>query len=117
MHHLKQRLPHRANGVLFVGYQAPGTKGRLLQNGIDRISIHHEEIEVNAEIFSVEGFSAHADAREIVEWLSHLRASPRQIFLNHGDPEALKALRYRIEQELGWDSVKIPAPGEEFILE
>lgn len=117
LHHLKARLPHRANAVLFVGYQAPGTKGRLLQNGIDRLSIHHEVVDVNAEVISLEGFSAHADAREIIEWMSALVRPPRGVYLNHGDGDALKALRYRIRQELGWEAVEIPGPGDEFELD
>jgi metallo-beta-lactamase family protein len=117
LHHLKTRLPHRANGVLFIGYQAPGTKGRLLQNGIDQLRIHHEAIDVNAEVFSIEGFSAHADAREILDWMRALVRPPRRLFLNHGEPEALKALRYRVLHELGWEGVEVPGPGEEFVLD
>jgi metallo-beta-lactamase family protein len=115
LHHLKNRLPDRRNAVLFIGYQAEGTKGRLLQNGIDRIRLHHEEVNVEAEIFSLEGMSAHADAREMVEWLKRFSAPPGRVFLNHGEGQPLKALAYRLRTELGLEVV-VPAHGDEFEL-
>jgi len=117
LHHLKTRLPHRSNAVMFVGFQAHGTKGRLLQNGIDRISIHHEQVNVEAEIRSVEGLSAHADSREIISWLRKFNRLPTKIFLNHGERDPLKALNYRIQKELGVPDVVIPYLGQEFILD
>lgn len=117
LHHLKARLPHTANAVLFVGFQPHGTKGRLLQNGIDRINIHHEEILVNAMIKSVEGLSAHADSREIINWVKGFSFGPKRIFLNHGERDPLKALKYRIQNELNIAEVEIPFLGEEFILD
>ena len=117
LHHLKARLPHHQNAVLFVGFQAHGTKGRLLQNGIDRIQIHREEVMVEAEIVSLEGFSAHADSKEIVQWLRGFRKLPDRIFLNHGERDPLKGLKYRIQNELGAQNVDIPFLGEEFVLE
>jgi len=117
LHHLKARLPHKANAVLFVGFQAHGTKGRLLQNGIDRIQIHHEEVRVNAKINSVEGLSAHADSRETVDWLQKFSRLPSKIFLNHGERDPLKALKYRLQNELKLNDVVIPHLGEEFILD
>lgn len=117
LHHLKNRLPYGANAVLFVGYQAGGTKGRLLQNGIDRLRIHHEEVEVNAEIATLEGMSAHADSKEILDWVRGFRRVPVKVFLNHGESEPLKALKYRLLNELGLSDVHIPYLGEEFVLE
>ncbi|MBL7664521.1 MAG: MBL fold metallo-hydrolase [Bacteriovoracaceae bacterium] len=117
LHHLKQRLPDKKNILLFAGFQASGTKGRLLQNGIDRIRIHHENIEVKAEVETLEGISAHADSKETVVWLSHFQRLPRHIFLNHGENQALKALKYRLQNELAITNVDIPYLGEEFVLE
>jgi metallo-beta-lactamase family protein len=117
LHHLKGRLPHRENAVLFVGFQAHGTKGRLLVNGIDRIQIHHEPVAVRAEVFSIEGLSAHADSKEIVDWLRHFSKYPTKILLNHGERDALNALKYRIINELGIQDVVIPQLGDKFILE
>lgn len=113
LHHLKHRLPDSKNGVLFVGYQAEGTKGRLLQNGIKSLRIHHQEIPVEAEIFSIDSLSAHADPDDIIGWLKHLKKPPLQIFLNHGEKEAAEALAYRIFQEFGF-KITIPEMGQEF---
>jgi metallo-beta-lactamase family protein len=115
LHHLKARLPDRRNAVLFIGFQAEGTKGRLLQNGIDRIRLHHEEIEVEAEIYSLEGMSAHADIREMVDWLKHFSTPPGQVFLNHGENIPLRSMAYRLKTELGLNVV-IPHRGDEFDL-
>ncbi len=116
MHHLKSRLPHPQNAVLFVGFQAEGTKGRLLQNGMDRIWIHREEIPVKAQIFSVQGLSAHADSNEILHWVKQFNRFPAKTFLNHGEGPALKALAYRLKNEIGLDVV-IPHEGQEFELD
>jgi metallo-beta-lactamase family protein len=117
LHHLKARLPFKANAVLFVGFQAHGTKGRLLMNGIDRINIHHEEVMVNAEIRSLEGFSAHADSKEIMDWLKGFSKLPTKVFLNHGERDPLRALKYRLVSELGLTETEIPHAGEEFHLD
>ena len=116
MHHLKSRLPHRQNAVLFVGFQAEGTKGRLLQNGMDKIWIHREEIPVNAQIYSVTGMSAHADSNETLHWVKQINRFPVKTFLNHGEGPALKALAYRLKNEIGLEVV-IPQVGQEFELE
>lgn len=103
MHHLKIRLPDPKNGLLFVGFQAPNTKGRVLQSGSKDLRIHHQPIEVNAEIHSIENLSAHADYEDLITWLAHLKEKPEKIFLNHGDPEArsefckkLQDLKYEV---------------------
>ncbi|MBP9673690.1 MAG: MBL fold metallo-hydrolase [Bacteriovoracaceae bacterium] len=100
LHHLKRRLPDANNVVLFVGYQPEGTKGRLLQNGIDTLNIHHTPVAVKASIATIQGFSAHADCGEIITWMKHLVRAPKQVFLNHGEEMALESLKYRIENEL-----------------
>jgi metallo-beta-lactamase family protein len=111
MHHLKHRLPDKRNAVLFVGYQAEGTKGRLLQEGVLDIRIHHQTIPVEAEICSLESISAHADAEDTIRWLRGLRRPPETIFLNHGETDALEALKKKIETEFGYNVV-IPSPGD-----
>ncbi len=116
MHHLKKRLPNKKNAVLFTGYQAESTKGALLQQGIKTIRIHHEEIEVNAEIYTLQGLSAHADSDDIIEWLKNLVRKPRTIFINHGALKSANALKERIENELGIKAI-IPDYMEEFNLE
>lgn len=105
LHHLKAKLPKSKNGVLFVAYQSPSTKGHLLKNGLGKIRIHHQEIDVEAEIFSIESLSAHADSNETINWLSGFRKKPQRVFVNHGEDTSRKALAYRIQHELGLNPV------------
>jgi metallo-beta-lactamase family protein len=115
LHHLKQKLPHSKNGVLFVGFQGLGTKGRLLREKISTIRIHHQEISVEAEIFSLEGYSAHGDADDSIKWINSFTKKPERIFLNHGEIEAQTVFAERIHKEFGVD-VAIPQLHEEFNL-
>ncbi|MGE3975515.1 MAG: MBL fold metallo-hydrolase RNA specificity domain-containing protein [Bdellovibrionales bacterium] len=115
MHHLKYRLPQLENAVLFAGYQAEETKGRLLQDGIKTLRIHHEEIPVKAEIATIEGLSAHADAEEIILWVKAFRRGPKRIFINHGEEHAARHLAKRISQELKIEVI-VPKMFQEFDL-
>jgi metallo-beta-lactamase family protein len=102
MHHLKERLPDSKNIILFVGFQAMNTKGRLLQEGLKTLRIHHEEIPVNAEIKTIDGLSAHADYQDTLDWLSHLKRRPKMIFINHGEKIAALALKKKIEERFNF---------------
>jgi metallo-beta-lactamase family protein len=111
LHHLKLRLPDERNTVLFVGYQARGTKGRRLIEGEDRIRIHGRWIPVKAHVSRVSGLSAHADAGELMIWLDRRQREPERVVLIHGEYEAQQALAERLREELGWDP-SIPDLGE-----
>jgi metallo-beta-lactamase family protein len=111
LHHLKLRLPHRQNTVIFVGYQAQGTKGRRLVEGEPEVKIHGEWIPVNAHVTQITGLSAHADAGELMVWLSQRRREPEKVVLVHGEYEAQQALAGRLSEEFGWKPV-IPELGE-----
>ncbi|MEQ1875709.1 MAG: MBL fold metallo-hydrolase [Bdellovibrionia bacterium] len=115
MHHLKRRLPDERNAVLFVGYQAVETKGRLLQDGIRELRIHHQNIPVRAEILSLDGLSAHADANDLVDWVGGLRKTPSRIFLNHGDNGGPEALAHALEKRFGVGA-EIPNQEQEYVL-
>lgn len=115
LHHLKHRLGDAKNTVLFVGYQAAETKGRLLQDGIDKLRIHHVEVPVEAQICTIESLSAHANTTETIRWLRGFIQPIKHVFLNHGEPPALEGLQKRIATDLGWDT-KIPKLGETFAL-
>jgi metallo-beta-lactamase family protein len=108
LHHLARYLPDPAASVVFVGFQAAGTRGRRLQEGEKSIKIHGEMIPVKAEIFSINSLSAHADVSEIMRWLSGFKSPPKQTFLVHGEPASAQSLRDRIVKELGW-TVLLPA--------
>jgi metallo-beta-lactamase family protein len=110
-HHLKALLPDRDNTVLLVGFQAVGTPGRMLLDGAHEIKIHGQYVAVRAEIVEIEAFSVHADAGELVDWLRSCTEPPRQVFVNHGEPQAAEALATRIRQELDVAAV-VPAAGE-----
>ncbi len=83
LHHLKWRLPDQRNVVLFVGYQAEGTRGRRLLEGAERVRIHGENIPVRARIVQAHALSGHADRDEILRWLSGFNQPPRQTFIVH----------------------------------
>jgi len=103
LHHLAATLPDARNTVLFVGYQAAGTRGRSLCDGAKTVRLHGRDIPVAARIERIDAMSAHADANEIMRWLSGFSRAPRRTFLVHGEPPALEALRSRIVRERGWD--------------
>jgi metallo-beta-lactamase family protein len=92
VHHLLHRLADPRNTVVFVGYQAGGTRGRALVDGADSVGLLGERVDVRAEIKLVSTLSAHADRGELVRWVQALPAPPQRIFLNHGEDAARKAL-------------------------
>jgi metallo-beta-lactamase family protein len=102
LHHLAQALPDPRNTVLFVGYQAPGTRGRSLVDGAASVKIHGRSIPVAAQIAKIDAMSAHADAGEIVKWLRQLEAPPDITYVVHGEPPAMDALRQIVARDLGW---------------
>lgn len=108
-HHLKQHLWRRDATVLFVGYQAPGSLGQIIQSGAERVRIHGEEIAVKARIRSIESFSAHADQGELVAWVKARLPVRNTIFMTHGDPDAMTAFRAKLA-EAGCDPAHILAP-------
>jgi metallo-beta-lactamase family protein len=105
LHHLKRFLPDPRNTVLLVGYQAPGTRGRSLEDGADELKMHGQYVPVRAQVRKLSGLSAHADYREIVEWLRLSRIAPKRVFVTHGEPAAADALRRRLRDQLGWSAV------------
>jgi metallo-beta-lactamase family protein len=111
LHHLKRRLPDPRTTVMLVGYQALGTRGRLLQDGARTLRIFGEDVPVRAHIEVVQGLSAHADADGILRWLRTAARAPRRLFVVHGDPDPAAALGARVRSELGWDVV-VPAYGD-----
>lgn len=111
LHHLKALAPDRRNTIIFAGYQAGGTRGGRIVAGEHSIRIHGEEVAVNAEVVSLPGMSAHADAQQIVQWLATASRPPRGIYLNHGEPGPADALRQRIEGGLSWPTT-VPRLGQ-----
>lgn len=108
LHHLKRYVTDPAHAIVFAGYQAPGTRGAAMLDGVKEIKIHGEQYEVRAEIKYLPMLSAHADSDELIGWLRHFEAAPRRTFITHGEPAAANALRQRIKEELGWPA-EVPA--------
>jgi metallo-beta-lactamase family protein len=106
IHHLRHNLWQEEAGVIFVGYQARGTLGRTIIEGADRVSIFGEETAVRAQIWTVNGFSAHADQPILLNWLK--KTSPGHVFLVHGEQESLQGFKQAIEEKLTVDA-QIPA--------
>ncbi len=110
VHHLKRRLPNPRDAVVFVGYQAAGTRGRALVDGAQAVAIHGEPVPVAAEIIALQGLSAHADQAELLRWCGALPGTPARVFLNHGEDPARKALAAAL-QRLGWPRPELPLRG------
>jgi metallo-beta-lactamase family protein len=115
LHHLKHRLPNPDTTVLLAGYQAEGTRGRLLQDGAKEIKMLGELVPVRAKVKVLDGFSAHADQGEILRWLSTFPKPPRMTYIVHGEPAGANGLADVIRERLKW-TVKIPKHGERVTL-
>jgi metallo-beta-lactamase family protein len=115
LHHLIHALPDARNTVLFAGYQAAGTRGRALLEGAHTTRIHGQDIPVHAQVERLDSMSAHADANEIMRWLSGFTRPPALTCLVHGEPDPMDTLKARIERELGW-MVRTPAHQEKLEL-
>lgn len=114
-HHLAHRLPDSRNTVMLVGYQAEGSGGRALLDGAQYLRIHHEQIPVRAQIVDIGQLSAHAGKSELLRWLSGMQVKPRQMFLVHGEPNALDSFRTATTTQYHWP-VTIPDYQQSFDL-
>ena len=103
LHHLAQRLPDQRNLVLFIGFQAPGTRGFAIKNKTDEVKIFGDYVKVRAQVAALEQFSDHADPPELLEWLRTFRNRPATTYLVHGEPDAASQLRELMTRELGWN--------------
>ena len=115
-HHLKHNLWDEKSSVVFVGYQAEGTMGRLLLDGTDKVTLFGEEVQVKAEIHNLEGFSGHADRDGLYSWLAGFQKEPKHIFLVHGETESKEGFAEYVKEKLGYDPI-IVRGNSEFVLE
>lgn len=102
MHHIKLRASDPRNTILFVGYQAEGTRGRAMLEGAKEITIHGETISIEAKIAQIAELSCHADYVEILAWLGHFEKPPKMTYIVHGEPDAAAALQQHIQETLHW---------------
>jgi metallo-beta-lactamase family protein len=115
LHHAMRILPNENATIVFVGYQAAGTTGRRIEDGEREVRIMKEWIPVRCRVERVEGFSAHADWKDVLRWLKGLKTAPKRVFTTHGEPEAAEAMAQHIRDEFGW-TVEVPHYGEVFEL-
>jgi metallo-beta-lactamase family protein len=108
LHHLAQRLPDPKNLVIFIGFQAPGTRGAIIKDHANNkghaseVKIFGQFIPIRAQVAAIEQFSDHADPPEMLEWLRTFKNTPRVTYLVHGEPSASSQLRDLMKRELGW---------------
>ena len=98
-HHLKHNLWQGRNSVVFVGYQAEGTLGRKILDGIKKTKILGEDIVIEAEIHDLEGFSGHADQKVLLNWVERFEKKPKKVFVVHGEEESSKVFANLIKKE------------------
>jgi metallo-beta-lactamase family protein len=113
-HHLKHNLWREGSSLVIVGFQAQGTTGRRIVDGAKHVKIFGENVAVKAKVFTIGGFSAHADQGDLLEWVGHFESNPR-VFLIHGESAASKALAEKIEATHGMKT-HIPRWKERLIL-
>lgn len=115
LNYIKRYAPDTRHTLLFAGYQAGGTRGSHLTGGVKDVKIHGAWHPVRAEVLNLDMLSAHADAGEIMKWLSGFSRPPIKTFIVHGEPDASDTLRQRIEDKLGWECY-VPEHGERIDL-
>ncbi len=108
LYHLEAALPDKRSTVLFVGYQAAGTRGRTLVEGAREVKMRGKLVPVNARVERLDSMSAHADSEEVLRWLGGFQRPPKMTYLVHGEPGPMDALKARIESQLQWN-VHTPA--------
>ncbi|MBZ5718885.1 MAG: MBL fold metallo-hydrolase [Acidobacteriia bacterium] len=102
-HHLAQRLPDPKNTVIFIGFQAQGTRGATIKSGAPEVKIYGEIVPIRAQIAALEQFSDHADTPELLQWLHTFPRKPGATYLVHGDPAASAQLHDTMTKQLGWN--------------
>jgi metallo-beta-lactamase family protein len=115
-HHLVQNISRKESTVLFVGYQAHGTLGRLILDGTPEVRIHGKIFRVKAKIRQIQGFSAHADRDGLMKWLSFFKSPPKRLFITHGEKEAAFSLAKAVESKYNWP-ISVPEYLEEWELD
>ena len=115
-HHLVTNISRPESTILFIGFQAQGTMGRLIVDGAKKVRILGQEYTVRARIARINGFSGHADRDELLRWLSGLKTPPKRLFVVHGEPETAHKFAELVKEKLHWN-VSVPTYEEEVILD
>lgn len=104
VHHIEAFATNPHNTILFVGFQAAGTRGSAMVGGVSSVKIHGEYVPINAEVAFISNMSAHGDYLEILDWLRGFESAPKRTFITHGEPVAADAMRHHIEEKLHWQT-------------
>ena len=115
-HHLVNNITRPESTIMFVGYQAVGTLGRQIVDGARKVRILGQKYKVKAKVVRIQGFSAHADRDELLNWLRELQTAPRGVFVVHGEAESAKAFGNYVRKKTGWE-VTVPDYQDEAILD
>ena len=102
LHHLKAMAPDPRHTILFVGFQAAGTRGSSMVAGAPAVKLLGQWVDVRAEVVNLASLSAHADREELLAWIAALPRPPRRVFVTHGEPQAADALRQAVEERWRW---------------
>ena len=108
LHHLLWNLPRAQNAVVITGFQAQGSLGRRLVDGVDSIRVMHQEVPVKASIHTIGGLSAHADQSGLIKWLKGFKKAPQKVYVTHGEEKSSSALAAAVQRELRWTHVTVP---------
>ncbi len=103
-HHLKHNLWREGASIVIVGFQAQGTTGRQIVEGRKTVKIFREDVAVNARVFTIGGFSSHADQKDLLDWVGNFKDSKPKVFAIHGEPESSKALADKIRESFGLET-------------
>ena len=104
LNYLETQAQNPDNTLLFVGYQADGTRGRKLLEGEKVLKVYGKTVPFKMQVTEIEGLSAHADHAELLDWLSDIEERPERIFIIHGEKEGAEALKKGIKETYGWES-------------
>ncbi len=104
-HHIANNIGRRESTILFVGYQAVGTLGRILLDGAKEIRIFGQMHPVRARVEKIDGFSSHSDRDGLLAWLSDIRVPPRRVFVTHGEEKAATEFARTIHEKKGWETL------------
>ena len=115
-HHLKHNLHRKDSTILFVGFQAQGSLGRIILEGAETVRISGDDVRVRAQIRRIDSYSAHADQTELLDWIEDRQPITGSIFLTHGENGALEGMRRKLQQRSPETSVRIPEIGEAYEL-
>lgn len=116
LHHIEAFGADDRNAIVLAGHQAGGTRGAALARGASTLRMFGREVPIRAEVIQLQGFSGHADATELLDWMRSAPQAPKVVYMTHGEPDAADAMRAKVQRELGWHA-RVPEHLEKVSLE